>query len=160
MIKTKQLKDLIVECLVELEKAIPAIVCNKSAVNLLLGTAAQESLLGTYIRQVGGPALGIYQMEPATHMDLWANWINYREFVYRGLMKLGPEFERPTNNRLVYDLRYATVMARLHYYRRPEPLPEGDDVHGLALYWKDHYNTSLGAGSVHEFEQNYKTRVA
>lgn len=45
---------------------------SEAAENLLLGTTAQESHMGTYIKQVGkGPALGIYQMEPATHKDIW-----------------------------------------------------------------------------------------
>lgn len=38
---------------------------SEEAENLLMGTAAQESALGEYIRQLGnGPALGIFQMEP------------------------------------------------------------------------------------------------
>ncbi|KAF0118141.1 MAG: hypothetical protein FD149_866 [Rhodospirillaceae bacterium] len=46
---------------------------------LLLGTAIQESRLGTYLRQTGGgPALGVYQMEPATHEDIWTNFLAYR----------------------------------------------------------------------------------
>jgi len=40
-----------------------------AAENLLLGTAAVESRMGTYLRQVGGgPALGIWQVEPVTHL--------------------------------------------------------------------------------------------
>jgi len=34
---------------------------------LIMGTIAQESLCGRYIKQRGGPALGIVQMEPETH---------------------------------------------------------------------------------------------
>ncbi len=40
---------------------------------LLLCTAAIESNCGYYIKQVDGPALGIWQMEPATHDDIWEN---------------------------------------------------------------------------------------
>ena len=53
---------------------------SEAAENLLLGTAAQESLLGTYLKQNGnGPALGIYQMEPNTHKDIWIHYLNYHE---------------------------------------------------------------------------------
>ena len=52
---------------------------NHTAVNLLLGTCAQESRMGTYVHQLGnGPALGIYQIEPATHNDIWANFLKYK----------------------------------------------------------------------------------
>lgn len=52
---------------------------------------------------------------------------------------------------LITDLAYATAMARLVYYRRPEPLPEAHDLDGLARYWKAHFNTDLGAGTVEGF---------
>ena len=41
---------------------------SKNANFLSLCTAAIESNCGYYIKQVGGPALGIWQMEPATRM--------------------------------------------------------------------------------------------
>ena len=51
---------------------------SESAVNLLLGTAAQESHMGTYLTQIKGPALSIYQIEPKTHADIWKNYLSYR----------------------------------------------------------------------------------
>ena len=46
---------------------------SRAAENLILGTALQESNL-RYLRQLGdGPARGVYQMEPATHDDIWDN---------------------------------------------------------------------------------------
>ena len=67
MIDRHQLdRDIIEPVLSRLHAASPA------ARALLLGTAAQESAMGRYIRQLrGGPALGIFQMEPATHDDIW-----------------------------------------------------------------------------------------
>lgn len=54
--------------------AIGAQFASSSAVNLLLGTAAQESAFGTYLRQIGGgPARGVFQMAPATAKDIWEN---------------------------------------------------------------------------------------
>ncbi len=44
---------------------------------LLMGTAAHESLL-IYTHQIGGPALGYFQMEPATHDDCWTNYLDNR----------------------------------------------------------------------------------
>ena len=52
---------------------------SQEAEDLLIGTAAQESHLGTYLRQLGdGPALGIFQMEPATHNDIHENFLRYK----------------------------------------------------------------------------------
>ena len=49
-----------------------------AAENLLVGTSLVESGL-FYVRQLrGGPALGFFQMEPATHDDIWRNYLAYR----------------------------------------------------------------------------------
>ena len=49
-----------------------------SAEELVLGTAIVESGL-TYLKQHGdGPALGLWQVEPATHDDLYTNFLNFR----------------------------------------------------------------------------------
>ena len=67
---SNQLKNLII--IPVLEKAN---LYSKSAVNLLLGTAAVESQLGHYIEQVpSGIAKGIYQCEMSTHYDIFKNF--------------------------------------------------------------------------------------
>ena len=48
---------------------------SSSAEELVLGTAIVESGL-TYLKQHGdGPALGLWQIEPATHEDLYTNFV-------------------------------------------------------------------------------------
>ena len=43
-----------------------------------MGTITQESR-ATYVKQLGnGPALGLAQMEPATHDDIWINFLKYK----------------------------------------------------------------------------------
>jgi hypothetical protein len=150
-INTTQLKRLIWNTLDDLE-ACTGIPSDDRAVNLLLLTAAQESHMGTYIEQVGGPALGIFQMEPNTHDDIYANFVKYKDTLGDYLKYT---FKDCTAERLRYDLRYQIVMARLHYYRVPEALPDADDDWGLAHYWKDHYNTHLGAGTPKVAHFNY-----
>lgn len=117
---------------------------NESAQVLLLGTAMVESRL-VYLHQIGGgPALGIYQMEPATIVDIWDNYLKYRENLaglIRPLMNEGmSKIEQIKGN-----LYYATAMARIHYRRVPKPLPQAADAVGMAAYHKEHYNTHLGA---------------
>ena len=149
---------------------------SEEATDLLLLTAAQESHMGTYLKQLGeGPALGIYQMEPATHDDIYTNYLNHRDFLRDLVIDLAS-----TSNEVISDsgfddtvlspemignLNYATAMARVHYLRVPEALPSKKDlspkvyVEQLASYWKSYYNTPLGAGTVEEAILNYNKYV-
>ena len=151
-INAQQLKE---EIIIPTLKNIDLRFYSESAVNLEFGTCAQESLCGTYIKQIKGPALGIYQMEPSTYHDLmlWAQ-TNQRTLLARGLTQCGMTSVPPTSA-LIYNLRFATLMTRLHYWRRPEPLPAPTDIEGLAKYWKKFYNTEKGKGTVEEFISNY-----
>lgn len=123
-----------------------------AATNLLLGTAAQESRL-QYLRQLGGgPALGLWQMEPATYDDHWWSYLRPRpELRYAVVEAGGLKDDIPPVEALKFNLRYAAAMARVHYLRVPEPLPDPDDTPAMARYWKDHYNTHLGHGTVEQF---------
>jgi hypothetical protein len=125
-----------------------------AALALLLGTAAQESRMGYYLYQMsGGPALGIYQMEPVTESDLWDHYLAYRDNLRRRVVRVtGRTGPGPW---LASDLAYQTVMTRIHYLRVPSPLPAHDDLPGLADYWKRHYNTYRGAGRPSEFIHNF-----
>lgn len=129
-----------------------------AAVNLLLGTLAQESRMGHYIHQVNGPALGIFQMEPATHDDLLLNYISYRPDL-KEKIEIASQSNRFCSKDLIFNLRYAAAMCRVHYLRVPHKLPKADDIEGLATYWKQYYNTRLGRGSVEEFIENYRRYV-
>jgi len=129
-----------------------------SAVNLLLGTAAQESHLGEYLHQINGPALGIYQMEPDTHKDIHNNFLVYKSDLNKKILNLSfPAFSMKKN--LIGNLYYATAMARIHYYRVPEKLPKVDDIEGLANYWKRYYNTTIGKGTIREFIKNFEKYI-
>jgi len=139
MIDNKQLRELIIG------PALDALqMYSKEAEEILVFTCASESLGGTYLKQVKGPALGIYQMEPATYIDIWENYIKYSSSLMN-LVSIHFDASRiPNPERMIYDLRFATAMARLHYRRRKEPLPKANDVEGLWQYYKKYYNTPLG----------------
>jgi len=139
MLDKKQFEDLIKRILIEYD------LYNKSAVNLLLGTAAQESKFGTYIRQINGPALGIFQMEKPTF-----DWLKN---IYGSKYPIG-EFDE-----LEYNLKLAILLARLRYRIVKEPLPDANNEEGLARYWKKYYNTPLGKGTIEQFINNYKKYV-
>lgn len=132
-----------------------------AAQNLILGTAAQESHMGQYLTQVNGPALGIYQIEPATHDDLFNNFLAYHVSIKDKVMALACSSYASSNlsDQLVGNLYYATAIIRLIYWRTPAILPDANDIQGLANYWKQYYNTPLGAGTTDEFIANYNTYV-
>ncbi len=133
-----------------------------AAENLVMGTAAQESHL-QYVKQLGdGPALGLFQMEPATHDDIWDNYLAHRDELRLSVQNAIDLATRltPHATRLMWDLRYAAIMCRVHYRRVPDSLPDADDIEALARYWKDHYNTAQGAGTVDEYVSNYARWLA
>lgn len=124
---------------------------SNAAIQLLLGTACVESDCGYYIKQVLGPALGIFQMEPVTHDDIWHNYINHRpelKSFMRG--ELGETLLPVKSDNLCWNLRYAIIMARLHYYRVAEAIPTTTPTE-QAAYWKRHYNTTAGKGRIEDY---------
>ena len=121
-----------------------------SAEELVLGTAIVESGL-TYLKQHGdGPALGLWQIEPATHDDLYTNFLNYRPELGSKLIELRAAGLSLDEN-LATNLMYGAAVCRLCYYRKPDALPEAGDIEGQASFWKQHYNTIFGAGTVSKY---------
>jgi hypothetical protein len=136
-------KNLIIRTLTELR------LNSESAVNLLMGTAAQESEFGSYLVQLnGGPAKGAFQVEPATF-----DWI-YEHFYHQFPILIGIEFED-----LEWNLKFGIILCRLKYLSIKEPLPKPEDIRGMARYWKLYYNSPAGAGTETEFVLNYKKYV-
>lgn len=131
---------------------------------LVTGTALQESALIT-LHQVDGPALGFFQMEPATHDDIW-RWL--KEAPRPILMKLdklmlGDAELAADIDELVGNAWYAAAMCRLRYAMVPEPLPEvagteptQAELAEIAAYYKQHYNTPLGKATPEEFIANWR----
>ena len=132
-----------------------------AAEELVLGTAAQESGL-RFLKQLGGgPALGLYQCEPATHADIWRNFLHYKpelRYLVSHFATNGTS-GHPNQDELVWNLAYATAICRVHYLRVNKPLPVADDLEGLAAYWKKNYNTTEGKGTPEEFIANYRRLI-
>lgn len=147
-----QYRELIRDVLI---KADPVIPYSEAAVELLMLTCAQESHLGTYIEQIKGPAIGVFQMEPLTHNDIWINYVAYKPELKELLLKVLGEDTEPLWA-LKTNLEYQILMARIHYLRKPEGLPQDpENIQELAEYWKEHYNTRLGKGKPLEAVRNY-----
>ena len=128
---------------------------SEAAAELLLGTALQESRL-VYRRQLGdGPARGLFQMEMATHDDIWNNYLKYRSTLRNAVTQLKSDPDADPEGELETNDAYAAAMARVQYKRAPKALPEAGDVEGMAAYWKLYYNTPLGDGTVAQYVSNY-----
>jgi hypothetical protein len=138
------------------------------ATNLLLGTFAQESKLGQYLTQIGGgPALGIGQIEPATN-NLVLGWaLENKPDVYDTLKAIRGRTQTVAGARvsddinlvaLQYNHQYNCAIARTLYFSISVPLPDSNDIVGLANYWKEFYNRG-GKGTIEEFVTNYRTLV-
>lgn len=142
MLNVNQLRELIIK-----PALIDLVLFSEDALELLVFTCAIESNGGEYIKQVGGPALGIYQMEPATHIDIWQNYILKKQLL---LNQLSASFDcnrMPSEDRMIYDSRYATAMARIHYSRVKSKLPSAKSVDDMWEYYKQYYNTNLGSAA-------------
>ena len=130
---------------------------SEDAVNLLLGTMAQESAFGKYRRQLGnGPALGVFQMEPRTHDDIVKNFLSYHKDLGKKILEISG-LAQFSPMQLEGNDRYAISMARMQYWRFPDRMPH--DIQGYAMLWKSRYNTPLGAGTVEEYVKNYHKYV-
>jgi len=131
-----------------------------AAEELLLGTAIQESFCFKYRAQMGGgPAISYYQMEPATHNDIWDNFLKYRKKIANDAMYFMSSKNANKLDELKNNNKYATAMARIHYMRIASPLPKAGDLSAQANYWKKHYNTPLGKGHPHEYIQKWNKFV-
>jgi len=147
----KQLKDLIIRVLKGID------LYSEYAVELLLGTAAQESRMGIYIKQLNnGPALGIFQMEPATFKDIVQSYLSRKPELSEKI-KIISGVDCYKEEYLEWNISFAICMSRVFYLRIPKEIPE--DLPGQAGYWKKYYNTYLGMGTEEEYIKNYNAYI-
>lgn len=131
-----------------------------AAEELLLGTAVQESLNFRYRTQLGGgPAKGYFQMEPATHDDIWDNFLKYRQKLSNDVASFLSKKGADKITELENNDKYAAAMARVHYLRVAAPLPKAGDINAQANYWKQYYNTPLGKGKPYEYIEKWNKFV-
>ena len=131
---------------------------SEDAVDLLCMIACHESLCGKYTKQVNGPALGVFQMEPFTHDDLYKSFISQNQKLDFAVSKFVPSHNSLKNNKsyaelLQTDVRYATVLARVFFMRFAEPIPKS--TLEKAAYAKKYWNTELGKATVRSYYDDY-----
>lgn len=124
---------------------------NGSAIQLLCMIAAHESGDFHYIKQVKGPALSIFQMEPNTYNDV-VEYIKRRQEQFPVLVH---DMPKPAEY-MAFDPVYGAAIGRVFLLRVPEALPKTDDIDGLARYAKDHWNTYLGAAKWEDYRNAWQ----
>lgn len=124
---------------------------SEAVVRLLLMIAAHESGGFLFCRQKGGPALGIFQMEPATYAAVLEYLTRTGKFPAIS-RSLPPE-------RMVTDVEFAAAIARVYLYMHKEPLPEADDFEGMARYAKKYWNTDAGKASAEKYLADFTDHV-
>lgn len=152
---------------------------SENAVALLMGTAAQESVMGTYLVQIGsGTAKGFFQVEQATALDNWINYLRYQPEQARFVRSIispaaAAEIFSPVTDEvresilaseildreLTVNLMYNCLMARIKYLRVPHPLPSHANVQGMAEYWDTYYNANGDHGFPEDFIKAYEDYV-
>ena len=140
---------------------------------LLVATAAQETLGGTFLVQVdkkgnlfyaGG--LGIYQMEKRSHDGLWVTKLRDKEkpdthsALGQTILDACGFAVVPSAAEMICNLAYATMMARVFYTQFSDPLPKATDIEGIWAYYKARWNTEKGAATRYAFISNYKKYCA
>jgi hypothetical protein len=159
MIDFNQFKEhVVIPTLKYLDNEIPY---SEEAVDLLMLTCAHESRGGTYLRQKGMTgtegAFGVYQMELATHEDIYVNFLRARPAFEESVSGLRSDYLSLRRD-LTANLAYATAMARVHYWRVAEALPSKDDTNYLSKlgdYAKKYYNTELGKATNSRYVIDY-----
>lgn len=136
---------------------------SQEAEELIMGTAAAESRGGTYLKQLSGPALGCFQMEPSTHDDIWQHYFPHQTILVSKLIDYCRIREcmardskgliKPPADIMIYHLTYSCAMARVLYHRRSPVVPK--DLEGQAAFFKKYYNTEAGKATESEYIKSY-----
>ena len=123
---------------------------SKDAVDLVYKTGNAETGYRHLKQMGGGPAIGFWQVEPATLIDIMDNYVKFRPKLAVRLTSLGFD-KRDMEVRVMGNIALQAVFCRLKYKRDKYPLPKSNDLKGQAEYWKRVYNTHLGKGTIKHF---------
>ena len=141
---------------IEILAGVEPRIDSPSARVLLLGTAIQESGLAA-LEQRGGPALGFFQIEPATLADVYHRYLAKRRpdllAAVDGLKAPGID----AADQLAGNMLFACAIARIRFWMVPAPpLPAADDLDGLGEYWDRFYNRNPAHGTAAEWVAAYR----
>ena len=123
---------------------------SEDAADLVFKTGMAETGYKAIKQYGGGPALGFWQVEPATINDTIENYVKYRSKLEKLLISLGYD-ETHSEIRVMSNIALQVAFCRLKYRRDKNALPKWNDLEGQSNYWKRVYNTELGKGTIQHF---------
>lgn len=127
---------------------------------LLLGTAAVETGLGSHLKVKHHRGLGVYRIDPLTHLHIWDTHLVFNEDLASKVRGLASQhgFLATPHAELATNLSYSTAIARLIYQRVDKPIPNPDDLPALANYWRKFYHKRNDC-TQNDFIQAYQAHV-
>ncbi len=141
----EELKTLISDTLTQASLETGLVLNSPEAIGWLISVCAHESHMGKYRKQINGPAIGIYQMEPITLVDIQRNVLALPK--YEALKKHIQSIPGTIQDN---DAK-STLFARAQMLRFSEPFPSVGDRQGQAELWKLRWNTKAGKGTIKKF---------
>lgn len=114
------------------------------AESAMIYIAAHESEGFRHRVQVGGgPALGLWQVEPATHDDNFFNFLDARPDLRARVIDLKESLGSNPYDELRDNDLYCCAHARIKLWRRKFIWPaDPDDIEAIAAIWDLHYQDS------------------
>lgn len=124
---------------------------NDNAHKILIETAQQETKLGYYPDKFPYlHGIGLCQFDLIGFQDVKQRTRPRIVKTIKRNFKLNINDVR--HRELAYSPFLSLLFCRLFYKLRPDPIPQ--KLHDRAKYWKKHYNTKIGKGSVEEYVKN------
>ncbi|MCT7596440.1 hypothetical protein [Aliarcobacter butzleri] len=117
-----------------------------TAVHMIIETAVAETGLGKIEDKTDAAGMGITQFDKIPFDDIRNRSIKLRPII---LKELGVDISKVDWDDLRYNIFLSLLFARLLYWLKGEPIPK--TIEERAAYWKLHYNTKLGKGTVEHY---------
>ena len=123
-----------------------------TAVHMIIETAVAETGLGRIEDKTDEAGMGITQFDKIPFADIRDRCIKLKPQIEKDL---GVDITKVNWDDLRYNIFLSLLFARLLYWLKGEPIPK--TIEERAAYWKFHYNTKSGQGTVeHYLEMNRK----
>ncbi|MFY9088968.1 hypothetical protein [Arcobacter aquimarinus] len=126
-----------------------------TAVEMIVETAVAETGLGQITDRTVGAGMGLTQFDELSFKDIKNRNMKLRPKI---LKELGVDLQLIEWDDLRYNDFLSLLFTRLFYRLKGDPIPK--TIEERAKYWKLHYNTEDGKGTVeHYLEMNRKFGV-
>ena len=137
-------------------------ISSPAAELLLLGTAAAESSIGSFLKSEGQKTAGVYRMHGLTHRHIWDDYLAGHPDLASAIRGIASqrEFLVQPHAELTTNLSYATAITWVAYARNAQfSLPSHPTPLYLAKLWKTFYHTRSDL-EIEHFLERYELPVA